>query len=162
MCKIFRKRTLSGTPKYVLSSIPGKYAITDADVVDPNQTVFAFYFLQAITITLIKASLLSLYWRIFPVRRFQYAVYVVGIFILAVGVETIFGFIFQFTPVAKFWRPMLLGYRIDRNAFIVQGSASYMVTDFVVYLMPLPIIWNLQMNTRRRVEISIVFLIGGL
>ena len=57
---------------------------------------------------------------------------------------------------------MLPGHCIDQSLFITLASVFYMLTDFAIYLMPIPVIWRLQMTGRRRLEISIVFLIGGL
>ncbi len=135
-----------------------QYALTS----DPNQTLFAYFFLQTTTVTLIKISLLFLYWRTFTIQRFRYAVYAMGVIILANAMENIFGFMFQCTPVKKFWSPMVPGHCINQSLFITLASAFYMMTDFAIYIMPVPVIWNLQMNQKRKLELSIVFLVGGL
>ena len=130
--------------------------------VDLDQTVFAFFFLQTITVTLIKISLLILYRRTFTTKKFRYVIYAIGAIILANAIENIFGFLFQCIPVKKFWTPMLPGHCINQSLFITLASAFYMVTDFVIYIMPMPVIWHLQMTKRRKLELSIVFLVGGL
>ena len=132
------------------------------DDTDFNKTLFAFFFLQTTTVTFIKVSLLFSYWRTFAIQRFRCATYALGAVILANAIENVLGFTFQCTPIKKFWNPMLPGHCIDQSLFITLASVFYMLTDFAIYLMPIPVIWRLQMTGRRRLEISIVFLIGGL
>ena len=127
-----------------------------------SQTVFAFLFLQTFTVFLIKMSLLFLYWRTFTLKRFRYAVYVVGVIVIANAVETTFAFFFQCQPVEKFWKPKIQGHCVDQKLLITMTSLIYILTDFTIYTMPLPLIWHLQMSMKRRVELSIVFLVGGL
>ena len=124
--------------------------------------MFAFFFLQTTTVTLIKISLLFSYWRTFAIKRFRYATYAIGAVILANAIENVFGFTFQCIPVEKFWNPTLPGHCIDQSLFITLASVFYMLTDSIIYAMPIPVIWQLQMTGRRRLEISIVFLVGGL
>ena len=57
---------------------------------------------------------------------------------------------------------MLPGHCIDQSLFITLASVFYMMADFAIYVMPMPLVWHLQMSRRRKVELSIVFLVGGL
>ena len=134
--------------------------ITHADF--DYKTLFAFFFLQTTTVTLIKASLLLLYWRTFTLKGFRYAIYVVSAIICANAVESILGFLLQCLPVPKFWNHTLPGHCINQKLFITLASVLYMITDLIIYVMPMPIIWQLHMTKRRKVELSIVFLLGGL
>ena len=131
-------------------------------VTDPNQTLFAFSLLQTITVTLIKVSLLFSYWRTFVTKTFRRATYIVGAIIVANAIENLFVFMFQCNPVSKGWDPEVRGHCINQGLFITLASLFYIVTDFAIYIMPMPVIWRLQMTRRRKIEISIVFLIGGL
>lgn len=36
------------------------------------------------------------------------------------------------------------------------------VSDFYLLIIPMPVVWNLQMPTRKKVEVSAVFLVGIL
>ena len=133
-----------------------------ADDVDLNKTLFAFFFLQTTTVTLIKISLLLLYWRTFTIKHFRWTIYALGAIILANAIESILGFMFQCIPIKKFWAPMLPGRCINQSLFITLASVFYMTTDFAIYIMPMPVIWHLQMTRRRKLELSVVFLLGGL
>ena len=149
--------------KYAQVRLPTILASTVyANKVDFNQTLFAYFFLQSTTVTLIKISLLFLYWRTFAIKQFRHALRIIGAIILANYIENVIGFIFQCIPVRKFWTPMLPGRCIDQSLFITLVSVFYMMTDFAIYIMPIPVIWHLQMTKRRKLELSVVFLLGGL
>lgn len=135
--------------------------ITLEDLKKYVSTLFAFFLLQTITVTLIKVSLLFSYWRTFVTKQFRRAIYVVGAIILANAIENMLVFLFQCNPVSKGWNPVLRGHCINQGLFITLASLFYIATDFAIYIMPMPVIWHLQMTRRRKMEISVVFLIGG-
>lgn len=37
-----------------------------------------------------------------------------------------------------------------------------MLTDIMIYIMPMPVIWRLQMTSKRKFELTLVFAVGGL
>ena len=39
-------------------------------------------------------------------------------------------------------------------------SLTLMLTDLLIYVMPMPIIWKLRMTTRRKIETILVFMVG--
>ena len=41
-------------------------------------------------------------------------------------------------------------------------SLTLMITDLIIYVMPMPIIWKLRMTTRRKIETILVFMVGLL
>ncbi|KAL9129612.1 MAG: hypothetical protein Q9217_001968 [Psora testacea] len=42
------------------------------------------------------------------------------------------------------------------------ASLTLLITDLTIYIMPVPIIWSLRMTTRRKIETTVIFIIGGL
>ena len=128
---------------------------------DPK-TFFTFLFLQIVTTTFLKMAILGLYRRTFPTKGFKVAVIIVTAIILADSVGLFFAVCFICTPAAHLWDPTIPGKCINQVAFTTSASTSLLLTDLVLYLMPMPIIWKLQMTTRRKMELTLIFLLGGL
>lgn len=126
------------------------------------QTVFVFFFLQSLTTMLIKISILLLYKRTFTIKSMFYAIYAVGAVVIGNALSNIFTFAFQCTPSARFWDPGLRGHCVNRTVLIVLASMFPMLTDFAIYVMPMPVIWGLQMTVRRKLQLTLVFALGGL
>lgn len=111
---------------------------------------------------LIKLSILLLYKRIFTIKSMRYAIYTVGAFVLANLLSNCLALGFQCTPVARFWNHELPGHCVNTPVLIRLASMFPMLTDFAIYIMPMPVIWRLQMTVRRKIELTLVFAIGGL
>ena len=114
------------------------------------------------TTTLIKVAILILYHRTFPVKSFRRAVYVVSAIVLADSVAIFFAVCFYCVPIRHLWDPSAPGRCDNRALFTTLASSTLLVTDLILYFMPVPVILKLQMTTRRKVEIIAIFLLGGL
>lgn len=67
------------------------------------------------------------------------------------------------TPIAHFWDPLgVPGHCINEVVATTMFSLTLLITDLIIYVMPMPIIWKLKMTTRRKVETTLVFIIGLL
>lgn len=53
-------------------------------------------------------------------------------------------------------------YCIDANAYYISTSAFNVALDFWILVLPLPVVWSLQLSGRRKVGLNVIFLIGGL
>lgn len=132
------------------------------DIDSRSQTVFAFFCLQTFTTMLIKLSILLLYKRTFTIKSMRYAIYFVGFFVLSSAISNTLSFAFQCTPPAKFWNIELPGHCVNQPMLIMLASLFSFLTDFAIYIMPMPVIWRLQLTVRRKVELTLVFAVGGL
>lgn len=111
---------------------------------------------------LIKISVLLLYKRTFTIKSMRYTIYAVGAFVFSNALSNVISFAFQCTPAAQFWNPESPGHCVNRPVLMMLASLFPMLTDFVIYLMPMPVIWQLQMTVRRKLELTLVFAVGGL
>lgn len=110
----------------------------------------------------IKTSILLLYRRIFPDRRFHLWVYAMGVFVVAYSVSAFFAFLFQCVPIAAGWDLNIKGRCINLSlAFTIVGAIN-VITDAVILAMPLPQLWRLNTTTARKAQLVGVFLTGGL
>lgn len=111
---------------------------------------------------LIKISILLLYKRTFTIKSMFYAIHAVGVVVIGNALSNVISFAFQCTPSARFWDPGLPGHCVNQPVLILVASMFPMLTDFAIYVMPMPVIWGLQMTVRRKLQLTLVFALGGL
>ncbi|KAH7309694.1 hypothetical protein B0I35DRAFT_515107 [Stachybotrys elegans] len=113
-------------------------------------------------VTCVKLSILFLYRRIFPSRRFLVALYTVGGLVLAWFITSVFIAVFHCFPLSMAWDPSVEGHCINLGlASLLLGIANILI-DFVMLGLPLPLVWRLQMETRKKMLLGMTFLAGGL
>ncbi|CAG8977634.1 hypothetical protein HYALB_00006584 [Hymenoscyphus albidus] len=66
--------------------------------------------------------------------------------------------IFSCQPIRKAWDPLVEnGTCIDMGSVLVASAAVNVASDFIIVLLPQPIIWRLHLDNRKKLEISAVF-----
>lgn len=128
--------------------------------------VKAFYASELLyppTTLLVKTSILALYVRIFgPLRYLRNLAYGFGIFVACWAVMGTLVLVFQCHPVQYIWDKSIHGTCIDQWAFFIAGCTPNVATDFVILILPLPAVWNLQMGVAQRLSIIGIFMLGSL
>ena len=112
---------------------------------------------------LIKLSVLLFYVRIFrTVGIYRTIFWVVGLTLIAwwIGVNSIA--ILPCHPVRKAWDPSVPGHCLDQETNFVATAISNIVTDIILLLLPVPILWTLHTGIRRRVYLVGVLTAGYL
>ena len=110
-----------------------------------------------------KMSILFLYLRIFNVNRsFRYCTWAVMFVTFGYLFSNLWTQIFGCRPIAKYWIPDLLGHCIQTlKADYGYGSLNF-ITDLLIFILPLPMVWRLQLSSRDKVGISVIFMIGSM
>lgn len=71
--------------------------------------------------------------------------------------------IFICTPIPKFWNVLeTTGHCLDVNYLFLATGTANTITDFLIILLPQPIIWKLQMSFKEHIGVSAVFSTGLL
>ncbi|PVI00619.1 hypothetical protein DM02DRAFT_526568, partial [Periconia macrospinosa] len=70
--------------------------------------------------------------------------------------------IFICTPIPKIWVHNLPGKCLNSNAIFIADCVIFLVTDFVILSLPLPVIWGLQMPVRHKINSSFALVIGAM
>ena len=109
-----------------------------------------------------KYSLLLLYLRIFPNKRFRIIVYCLMVFVAAYILALIGATIGQCIPVSFAWEAATDGQCIDIEAFWYSNASLNITTDVVILVLPLPYVYGLHLPKKQKIYLSLVFLIGGL
>jgi hypothetical protein len=108
-------------------------------------------------------SVLAWYIRVFPNTTLRkWSIYVgigAGLFMISCFVVEIF----QCTPIAFFWdRSIPGGHCVDRYRLYVSSSILHILTILLLFLMPVPTVWALQLTTSRKCGLIVVFSVGAL
>ena len=127
------------------------------------QTFVAIQPLWVSAITSVKISILDLYIHIFRSRKFRKFCYV-GMVIC--GLFWVYDILVAFLichPLAYNWNLSIPGGHCANEvaAYIAAHSINLSI-DISLAVLPMPILWRLQMATRKKVEISVMFSLGLL
>ena len=119
-----------------------------------------FYTVAAATI---KFSTLLLYRRIFGSNRtLMVSCWVVAGIVASYSIAQICMSIFACTPVHKAWDPATPGTCLNTFVAATSPAAINVVADFATVFLPLPLIWGMRMQWRRKIQLIGIFMLGGL
>ncbi|MCJ1264136.1 hypothetical protein MMC22_004007 [Lobaria immixta] len=114
-------------------------------------------------ITSVKISILRLYINIFRSRIFR------NICFVAIAVCGLF-FVFDILAAFLICRPLAFNWDItipgghcgNKVAVYIAAHTINFVVDVSLAILPMPILWGLQMSMRKKIELSIMFSLGTL
>ncbi|RAH41953.1 uncharacterized protein BO95DRAFT_371900 [Aspergillus brunneoviolaceus CBS 621.78] len=160
---------LSGTANMISAVVGGKYGVGKHiwvvnmdDIVAMVKVLFANVLLYVTTVTLIKLSIILSYRRIFGMRWTMWACIVLA---LSYWVGCTIAFLAACQPVSYYWTKYLdpEGGRERYNlyAFYIGHAVANMVGDIVILLVPVPLVWRLQLRRSQKIQILSIFLLGG-
>ena len=116
----------------------------------------------------IKLSILLQYLRIFaPTRKGNMFIYVGAHICIWSGlvmylVETVID-IDMCTPREKIWNPLLeTGRCFDIYATFKASGIYNVISDFAIFVLPMPSVWKLQLSFKKRILMTTVFATGLL
>ena len=143
----------------------GKHAVKVGipNVIKFLKLQFIFEIVYCFCVAITKFSILLLYRRIFRLDSFKKWLVGVAIFVFLWAVSTIFAAIFQCMPIRLAWQKDLgHGKCVDLAALVVSTGVLNMLTDIIILIIPMPIVWSLKISNRQKVAVSAIFLLGGL
>jgi len=119
-------------------------------------------FLYTACITCIKLSILAFYKRLFPVKPMVLAVNIVAAVIILWCVGVFITSAVVCVPFRKLWEPTIPGTCIDLAKFYYGLQIPNILTDAIILVMPLRVVWNLKMPRAQRVLLTAIFMLGVL
>lgn len=110
-----------------------------------------------------KLSILLLYIRLFGIStRFRYWTYAVMFFVFGYLFSNLMTQFFGCTPIIKYWNPKIPGHCIiPINAAFSYGTMNF-VSDFFIFILPLPMVWRLKLSRRQKFGVTLVFMGGAM
>lgn len=118
----------------------------------------------ALSITLVKVSILLLYRRIFSTPNFRRNSLIIGAVSVAWCIATILGQIFLCRPISASWHPDLIftDRCNDVQAFWIAITSLNVLIDVAILCLPIHMVSKLQLPTRKKIVVSGIFMLGGL
>ena len=112
---------------------------------------------------LVKLAVLLLLARIFGASgKFNLAAHYLSALLVLYYTIITFIKIFSCTPIRRLWYPTLPGTCLNNELIIYLDAIIALVTDLIIILLPVPVIWGLNMKTSRKVTITATFAVGSL
>ena len=136
--------------------------VPKSDLKKGLQVLWAIFWLFNIAIWLSKLSALAFYARIFSPgnKRFRLALWVVAGLACAWIVAVLISLILQCNPPQQAWERTIQGACQDSYNWWLASGVSSFILDLVILLIPLPMLWSLQVKTSRKALIIGVFISG--
>ncbi|KAH7115007.1 hypothetical protein B0J11DRAFT_539612 [Dendryphion nanum] len=130
-------------------------------IVKGGKLAFAADIMWNASITTIKLSILHLYLSIFIIPSFRRICWITGAVCLVCGCAFIVTAFLICKPVAFFWDKSILYGKCgnERIAYMVPGVIN-MALDIVIFSLPMPLLWGLQLPTAKKLATTFVFGIG--
>ncbi|KAL1985736.1 hypothetical protein VTN96DRAFT_7484 [Rasamsonia emersonii] len=127
--------------------------------------LWAYEFFYGAVIPTTKMSLIMFYHRVFPVRPVTIALRFCASLVLGWLVAIYIVVIVQCQPYTYFWEqyvnPAAKGKCVNFYAFYVSNASLSVLTDFMILLIPIPMVMRLRMPLSQRLVVCGIFALGG-
>ncbi|KAL7627222.1 hypothetical protein AAE478_003998 [Parahypoxylon ruwenzoriense] len=128
---------------------------------------FKYFYLCQVTykacINLTKASILLLYLRIFSgVKWFRWMCCFMLTCIVMYCIASVTATILQCTPVTRAFDKSINGTCIDNGQFWYANAGFSIATDVIILILPMPLVYMLQISRIQKAALIIVFALGVL
>ena len=88
-----------------------------------------------------------------------YAIMVLGILF---GFAVVLSDFLACRPLSKYWDTLGPGDYDYSVMSLIAITGCIAVTDLIIILLPMPLVWGLEMATRRKIELAVIFALGFL
>lgn len=123
----------------------------------------AWMIIYGASIALSKCAILLLYIRVFTTSKksFTITAYAVGFIIIATAIANTFISILQCSPQALAWDKSIQGgVCIDEIAWTRYMAIPNVLTGAIMLIMPLPLVWRLNVPLEAKIALTATFLHG--
>ncbi|RJE23759.1 hypothetical protein PHISCL_03899 [Aspergillus sclerotialis] len=152
----------------VSSLVGGRYGLgkhvwsfTIEDVVNMRKDLFAYIFVYLPVLSIVKIGLVLFYRRIF---RMNVMMWICLALSAGYPIGTIIAFLCAPRPPSYFWKqfidPTGGSYAYDLYKFYIGNAAANVFIDVLIFIVPIPIVWKLQLKTFRKILVCSIFLLG--
>jgi hypothetical protein len=127
-----------------------------------------FYFSEIayfIDIGVIKLAFLFFFLQIFPNKRFRMAVWVFVTLNIASIISFAFAAIFVCSPVSYAWTAwdgLHKGKCVNNNSLAFVHAGFGIISDFITLSLPISQIMGLQLGTKKKIGVLLMFSVGAL
>ena len=123
---------------------------------------YAYETVYTVAVALAKYSILLFYSRIFTERTFKIALRITFALVTAWFIAVEITVLAECQPITSLWNFSEKGHCIDLNRFFLGAGIANVLLNTVILLLPLPMIWTLEIEKKHKLALSGVFMLGGL
>lgn len=95
-------------------------------------------------------------------RPFRITVYIVLFVIIGYSLNAGFSFLYLCSPIKRLWDTSVSGTCVDLNAAYLVSSVLNAVTDVVILLLPIWLLWPLRVRWEQKMVVALALMPGGL
>ncbi|KAL8688973.1 MAG: hypothetical protein Q9218_005243 [Villophora microphyllina] len=116
-----------------------------------------------LTVAVTKVAILNLYLRIAVEPHFRRIIWACMIFVIITATGCISASILQCTPIHKAWDAarVVPGSCIKVNTLFFANAGLDIFQDALIYVLPMRMLYQLQIPKRQKVALMMVFAVGG-
>ena len=131
-------------------------------IVDGLKDRYILMLVNYLSIHLPKYSVLCFFARIFGVKstRFRISLWVTGALVTSSLLFAAISTIFQCTPIKMSWLPTTTGHCINEYSYFLAFSTITPIIDFIIMILPLPMLWELHTKMARKFILTGIFCCG--
>lgn len=134
--------------------------VSEYDKMMVRQGDFVFSHFYDFALVSVKLGILAFYWRVFVQPIFRKAVLATAAFVIAWGIGITVALFLVCRPLNAYWDRTVHGTCLTIITFTYFTNISNLITDIWIFLMPVPMIWHLQLQTKKKLLLSLIFCIG--
>ena len=110
-----------------------------------------------------KMSILFLYLRIFNIDKvFRYCIWFLMFITSGYLFSDLWTTLFICQPITKHWRPETPGHCNITLQVVYGFGCLHFITDLLIFVLPLPMVWRMQLSLKEKVGVSLIFMLGSL
>ncbi|KAF3002247.1 hypothetical protein E8E14_006260 [Neopestalotiopsis sp. 37M] len=123
--------------------------------------VSAWYY---VTIWISKVAICLLYRRLFPQKTVHVIVTITLGILISTSIACLIADLAACKPFSANWAPPAVQavQCIDKETLFIWSTLPNIVTDVIMLVLPLPIVWRLHTSTQMKGALTITFLIGSM
>ena len=115
-----------------------------------------------LTMGLVKISIIALYIRLSVSQKFRAVAFTLIVLIGLCTLANVIVTLFPCNPVRKIWDITAKGKCINLMDFMVVSAIINIVGDFAVFILPVQMLWRVQLPTRQLISLYTLFGLGVL
>ncbi|KAK0100751.1 hypothetical protein ONS95_007201 [Cadophora gregata] len=128
-----------------------------------KKTLYFDIMLHSPTTFFVKATLLLIFIRVFsPMSKAVRAIYGFMIILLLYYTAQTAAKIWVCSPIGAFWNPAIRKSCINTRIVFRIDNAVSVITDLVILILPIPLLWSVQMTRKKKIGIGMLLGAGGL
>ncbi|RII11596.1 hypothetical protein CUC08_Gglean005595 [Alternaria sp. MG1] len=129
-----------------------------------SRLILAAPLVYAACCALTKITLCIFYSRLSPSVAFQWAVWTTVVICASSYIAIFFSLLFACKPIAASWDPLLrpTAACVNQGAIYIATAVIGIVTDVMLISIPVPTIWGLQMPTKQKIGLTLMFGVGSI